>query len=69
LRDIAVLQSGGDSGSLVHGEVEPALARAASGPMDAFALFSKVIDARQRVAGQANRVILWDDLLHDATSG
>ena len=69
LRDIAVLQSGGSPESLVHGEVAEALARAAAGPMDAFALFEKVIDARQRVAGQANRVILWDDLLHDASSG
>lgn len=69
LRDIAVLQTGGGADSLVHGEVADALAQAAAGPMDAFALFARVIDARQRVAGQANRVILWDDLLHDATSG
>jgi DNA polymerase-3 subunit delta' len=69
LRDIAVLQAGGGTESLVHVEVAEALARAAAGPLDAFALFSKVIDARQRIAGQANRVILWDDLLHEASSG
>lgn len=69
LRDIAVLQMGGDRDDLVHGEVAEALAETASSPIDAFALFAKVIDARQRVAGQANRVILWDDLLHDAASG
>lgn len=69
LRDIAVLQSGGGPDWLVHTGVKDALARAAAGPVDAFALFSKVIDARQRLAGQANRVILWDDLLHDASSG
>jgi DNA polymerase-3 subunit delta' len=69
LRDIAVLRSGGGFETLVHGEASEALARAAAGPLDAFALFSRVIDARQRIAGQANRVILWDDLLHDAASG
>jgi len=69
LRDIAVLQSGGGPEWLVHTGARDALARAAAGPVDAFALFSKVIDARQRLAGQANRVILWDDLLHDAASG
>ncbi|HQZ16659.1 MAG TPA: hypothetical protein PLD86_07275 [Vicinamibacteria bacterium] len=69
LRDIAVLQSGGSPEWLVHTGAAEALARAAAGPVDAFALFSKVIDARQRLAGQANRVILWDDLLHDAASG
>lgn len=69
LRDMAVLQSGGGPEWLVHTGARDALARAAAGPVDAFALFSKVIDARQRLAGQANRVILWDDLLHDAASG
>lgn len=69
LRDIAVLQSGGGREWLVHTGAADALARAAEGPLDAFALFSKVVDARQRLAGQANRVILWDDLLHDAASG
>jgi DNA polymerase III delta prime subunit len=69
LRDIAVLQSGGGREWLVHTGAADALARAANGPLDAFALFSKVVDARQRLAGQANRVILWDDLLHDAASG
>ena len=64
-----MLQSGGGPEWLVHTGARDALARAAAGPVDAFALFSKVIDARQRLAGQANRVILWDDLLHDATSG
>jgi DNA polymerase-3 subunit delta' len=69
LRDIAVLQAGGDRERLVHRGAADALERAASGRMDAFALFSKVVAARERLAGQANRVILWDDLLHDATSG
>ncbi len=69
LRDIAVLKTGGGYESLVHSEVGEAVARAASGPLDPFALFSKVVDARERVAGNANRVLLWDDLLHDATSG
>jgi DNA polymerase-3 subunit delta' len=69
LRDIAVLQSGVDATWLVHAKAAPALARAAEGPTDAFALFSKVVSARERLAGQANRVVLWDDLLHDATSG
>jgi DNA polymerase III delta' subunit len=69
LRDIAVLQTGGGYDSLVHSAVADSVARAAAGPVDAFALFSKVVEARGRVAGQANRVILWDDLLHDATSG
>jgi DNA polymerase-3 subunit delta' len=69
LRDIAVLQSGGGREWLVHTAAADALARAAAGPLDAFSLFSKVIDARLRLAGQANRVILWDDLLHDAASG
>ncbi|MBX7185945.1 MAG: hypothetical protein K1Y01_12450 [Vicinamibacteria bacterium] len=69
LRDIAVLQAGGGREWLVHTAAADALARAAAGPLDAFALFSKVVDARQRLAGQANRVILWDDLLHDAASG
>ncbi len=69
LRDIAVLQAGGGPEWLVHTGAVDAIARAAEGPVDAFGLFSKVIDARQRLAGQANRVILWDDLLHDASSG
>lgn len=69
MRDIAVLQSGAGPEWLVHAGAADALALAAAGPVDAFSLFSKVIDARQRLAGQANRVILWDDLLHDATSG
>jgi DNA polymerase-3 subunit delta' len=69
LRDIAVLQSGGGVSLLVHANAAPALARAAEGKIDAFALFSKVVGARERLAGQANRVILWDDLLHDAASG
>jgi len=69
LRDIAVLQSGGGYDSLVHAEVGEALAQVASGPLDAFGLFTKVVDARERMAGNANRVLLWDDLLHDATSG
>jgi DNA polymerase-3 subunit delta' len=69
LRDIAVLQTGGGVESLVHTAVSDAVARAAAGPIDAFGLFSKVVEARSRLAGQANRVILWDDLLHDATSG
>ena len=69
LRDIAVLQTGGGPESLVHSAVADAVARAAAGPVDAFALFSRVVEARGRLAGQANRVILWDDLLHDATSG
>ena len=69
LRDIAVLQSGGGREWLAHTAAADALARAAAGPLDAFSLFSKVIDARLRLAGQANRVILWDDLLHDAASG
>ena len=58
LRDIAVLRSGGGPEWLVHAGSAEALARAAAGPVDALALFSKVIDARQRLAGQANRVIL-----------
>lgn len=69
LRDIAVWRSGGGAEWLAHTGAAEAIARAAAGPVDAFALFSKVIDARQRLAGQANRVILWDDLLHDASSG
>lgn len=69
LRDIAVLQTGGSADSLVHAEVSDAIARAAQGPVDAFDLFTKVVEARERVAGNANRVLLWDDLLHDATSG
>jgi DNA polymerase-3 subunit delta' len=70
LRDIAVLQSGGGGRDrLIHSEVSEALARAAAGPMDAFALFTKVVEARERVAGNANRLSLWDDLLHDASSG
>lgn len=69
LRDMAVLQTGGGAESLVHGEVSDAMERAAAGPTDAFALFEKVMAARERLAGQANRVILWDDLLHEAGSG
>ncbi len=69
LRDMAVLQSGGSPESLVHTEVEDAVTRAAAGDADAFALFSKVVEARGRLAGNANRVSLWDDLLHDARSG
>ena len=69
LRDIAVLQAGGRRDTLVHSAVSDAVARAAEGPIEAFALFSKVVEARGRLAGQANRVILWDDLLHDAGSG
>ncbi|MBK5256622.1 MAG: hypothetical protein JJE39_11360 [Vicinamibacteria bacterium] len=69
LRDIAVLQSGGSSDLLVHVEVSDAVVRAAAGDVDALALFSKVIEARERVAGNANRASLWDDLLHDAGSG
>jgi hypothetical protein len=69
LRDIAVLQTGGGADALIHAEVSDASARAAAGPVDAFALFKKVIEARERMTGNANRVLLWDDLLHDATSG
>ena len=69
LRDVAVLQSGGSPESLIHGDVSAALTRAAAGPVDALALFSKVVEARERMAGNANRVSLWDDLLHDASSG
>ena len=69
LRDIAVLQSGAGAENLLHTEAADALVRAAEGGVDPYALFDKVIDARQRIAGQANRVLLWDDLLHNATSG
>jgi DNA polymerase-3 subunit delta' len=69
LRDIAVLQTGGHADSLIHIDVKDALTRAAAGPVDAFALFSKVVEARERLAGNANRVLLWDDLLHAAGSG
>lgn len=69
LRDIAVLRNGGDAGSLLHTAVADHLARVASGPIDTDRLFAKVVEARARMAGQANRVILWDDLLHDAASG
>jgi len=69
LRDIAVLQSGGSSDLLVHTTRAEALARAAGGGVDAHALFSRVVEARERLAGNANRVSLWDDLLHDAASG
>lgn len=69
LRDIAVIQTGGGEGALVHHGVRDAVVRAAAGPVDAFRMFSMVVGARARLAGQANRVILWDDLLHDATSG
>jgi DNA polymerase-3 subunit delta' len=69
LRDIEVFRSSGDPELLVHTEVRDAVARAAAGPVDAFALFSKVVAARERQAGQANRVLLWDDLLHAAASG
>lgn len=69
LRDIAVLQTGGGRDSLVHQGASDALTRAAAGPIDAFALFAKVVEARERLAGNANRVLLWDDLLHDAGSG
>jgi DNA polymerase-3 subunit delta' len=69
LRDMAVLQTGGSAESLVHGEVSEAVERAAAGSADPFALFAKVMAARERLAGQANRVILWDDLLHEAGSG
>ena len=69
LRDIAVLQSGGSSEALVHREVGDAVARAAAAGVDAFRLFSRVVEARERLAGNANRVLLWDDLLHEAASG
>ena len=69
LRDIAVLQSGGSANDLLHADAADRLARAAAGSVDAFSLFSKVIEARERVAGNANRLSLWDDLLHGARSG
>ncbi|MEO8360642.1 MAG: hypothetical protein ABI672_11480 [Vicinamibacteria bacterium] len=69
LRDIAVLQTGGSTDLLVHSAVSEAVIRAAESSIDAFALFSRVVEARERVAGNANKVLLWDDLLHDATSG
>jgi len=69
LRDIAVLKTGGAIDSLVHKDVGDAIARAAAGPVDAFELFTKIVEARERVSGNANRVLLWDDLLHDAESG
>jgi hypothetical protein len=69
LRDIVVLQSGGSTADLLHPDATDALTRAANGSIDAFRLFSKVIDARERVAGNANRLSLWDDLLHGARSG
>jgi DNA polymerase-3 subunit delta' len=68
LRDIAVLQQGGDA-PLINDPVADALARVASGRIDPQTLFDRVVEARGRIAGQANRTILWDDLLHDATSG
>lgn len=69
LRDIAVLQNGGDASTLLHTAVVDQLARVAESPLDPQQLFSKVVEARVRVAGQANRVMLWDDLLHAAASG
>jgi DNA polymerase-3 subunit delta' len=70
LRDIAVLQSGGGGEDrLIHTEVSDALIRAAGTSIDAFALFSRVVEARERLAGNANRLALWDDLLHDAGGG
>ncbi len=70
LRDIAVLQSGGGGEDrLIHTEVSYALIRAAGTSIDAFALFSRVVEARERLAGNANRLALWDDLLHDAGGG
>jgi hypothetical protein len=70
LRDIAVLQSGGvGEDRLIHTEVSDALIRAAGTSIDAFALFSRVVEARERLAGNANRLALWDDLLHDAGGG
>lgn len=69
LRDIAVLQTGGSADSLLNADASDAIGRAAQGPVDAFELFTKVVEARERVAGNANRVLLWDDLLHDAASG
>jgi DNA polymerase-3 subunit delta' len=69
LRDIAVVQTGGSAEPLIHDSVREAIARAAQTPIDPFDLFTKVVAARERVTGNANRVLLWDDLLHDATSG
>ena len=69
LRDVAVLKSGGPAEGLVHGDVGDRVAQAAAGSLDPFALFSKVVEARERVAGNANRTSLWDDLLHAAGSG
>ena len=69
LRDIVVVRMGGGYDALLHPQAAEAIARAAAGPMDPFALFSRVIEARVRVAGNANRVLLWDDLLHDAGAG
>lgn len=69
LRDIAVLQSGGPEEALVHREAGEGLARAAASGVDAFRLFARVVEARERLAGNANRVLLWDDLLHEAASG
>lgn len=69
LRDIAVLQAGASEEALVHREVGDGLARAAASGVDAFRLFSRVVEARERLAGNANRVLLWDDLLHEAASG
>ena len=69
LRDIAVLQTGGPTDALIHTDAGEELQAAAAGPVDAIALFFKVVEARERLAGQANRVSLWDDLLHDAGSG
>ena len=69
LRDIAVLRSGGSKQDLLHPDAFERLARAAARSFDPFPLFGKVIESRERVAGNANRLALWDDLLHGATSG
>ena len=69
LRDVAVIRSAGPGDDLVHADVADRVAQIAAGPIDPFALFSKVVEARERIAGNANRTSLWDDLLHAATSG
>lgn len=69
LRDIEVVRMGGGYDVLLHPQASEAIAVAAAGSIDTFALFARVIEARVRVAGNANKTLLWDDLLHDAGAG
>lgn len=65
LRDLAVLRAGGGSERLVHRDHEALLRRIAETGLDPWPLWERVRELPLRMAGQGNRLLLWDEILQD----